>query len=91
MSPQRRASGSEEGDQQARADLDIARADLGIAQADLARAENALTGVCPACAGAMIMGGLDAELAAARQGVARARTRLAELAAQPSRQLQHAH
>lgn len=44
----------------------------------------------PACAGATIMGGLDAELAAARQGVARARTRLAEPAAQPSRQLQHA-
>ena len=84
MSPHRRASESEEGDQQ------LARADLGIARADLARAENALTGVCPACAGATIMAGLDAELAAARQGVARAHTRLAELAAQPSRQLQHA-
>ena len=84
MSPHRRASESEEGDPQ------LARADLGIARADLARAENALTGVCPACAGATIMAGLDAELAGARQGVARARTRLAEPAAQPSRQLQHA-
>jgi hypothetical protein len=79
MSPHRRAPESEEGDQQ------LARADLGIARADLARAENALTGVCPACVGATIMAGLDAELATARQGVERARTRLAELAAQPSR------